>query len=319
MRNMKPIFRNLLLASLLPFMACNKDSPEDEEYCLRDSYKIPVDFHIVLGHDTVFKEYKSIDSLYIKTRTDIETPYLKYFVAAFPMTEGLPTAVASSTESDMTINLHPGRYTMVGWVMYETDEQSRGFNFYDDDLSELLLKNKYNYSGANSYKIAYRASEPKNIAYNTPEASLTAKPSMGYYRIIATDSATFVPSRIVLRYSSMLPASIHGKTGAFNWWWSDISYDSEPIRLDSVGDLLAHDFVLSQDSKETSVTVTIEVYDQSGDLRARKKNVEIPLKNGGITTVTGEFYSFLEIDEDATSGSGISIKTDWDATFDIEI
>lgn len=316
---MKPTVKLLITAAMLPFIACSRDGTEDEEYCLRESYKIPISVHVELGHDTVFREYKTIDSLYLKTRGEEMMPYLKYYVAAFPMTEGVPTAVASSTKKDVNMSLHPGRYTMVGWVMYETGEKSRGFNFYDDDLSELLLKNKYSYTGANPYKIAYRASEPKNLAYNTTDAMLTAKPAMGYYRIIATDSAEFVPSKVVLRYTSMLPASIHGKTGAINWWWNDIGYTSEIVSLDSIGDLLAHDFILAQDTKELPMKATIEVYDEHGTLKARKKNIEIPLKNGGITTIKGDFYSFLEVDEDGTSGSGISIKTEWDAIFDIEI
>ncbi len=307
------------MAALIPLVACTKDYDEDDEYCLKDSYKIPLNVHIGVDLDSVFREYKSIDSLYIKTRSEAQEPYLKYYVAAFPMTEGIPTAVASSTEKDVRVDVHPGRYTLVGWVMYESDDKTHGYNFYDDDFSELLLKNKYNYTGGNPYKIAYHASEPKNIAYNTEEAFITAKPAMGCYRIIATDTAKFVPAKVVVRYSSLLPASIHGKTGDINWWWSDISYSSDICKIDSVGDLLASDFVLSQDSKETTVVATIEIYDEYGTVRARKKNVVIPLVNGGITTIKGTFYSFLEVDEDASSGSGINIKTEWDATFEIQI
>ncbi len=310
---MRPIFK-LLMATILPFTACSRDGTDDEEYCLRDNYKIPISVHVELGRDTVFREYMTIDSLYTRT----EEPYLKYYVAAFPMTEGVPTAVASSVNKDIDMKLHPGRYTMVGWVMYDTGEKSRGYNFYDDDFSELLLKNKYNYTGANPYKIAYHAYEPKNIAYNSTETSLTARPAMGYYRIIATDTAKFVPTKVMLYYTSLLPASIHGKTGKINWWWNDISYKSGIEHLDSVGDLLAADYVLAQNSNELSVTATIEIYDDEDILRARKKNIKIPLKNGGITTVKGNFYSVLELDNDGMAGSGIHIKTEWDANFDIE-
>lgn len=313
---MKPIIRCLLIAALIPLISCNKDSAEDEEYCLRDSYKIPLNLHIEL--DSAFRKYKTIDSLYIKTRSEGIEPYLKYYVAAFPMTDGIPISVASSKEKDIHMDIHPGRYTMVSWVMYESEEKNRGYNFYDDDFSELLLRNKYNYTGANPYKISYRGAEPKNIAYNTTDATLTSRPAMGLYKLIATDTAKFVPSKVVLTYSSLLPASIHGKTGNINWWWSDISFESGVEHIDSVGDLLASDFVLAQDSKETSVTAILEVYDEEGILRARKKNIEIPLKNGGITTIKGSFYSFLEVDNDGSAGSGITIKTEWDASFNIQ-
>ncbi|MDE7432270.1 MAG: DUF4433 domain-containing protein [Lachnospiraceae bacterium] len=314
---MRQFVRFMLIAALIPAIACSKDAPEDEEYCLRDSYKIPLDVHV--DFEPTFVQHKSIDSLYFKTRTESSEPYLKYYVAAFPMTEGIPTTVASSTDNNIRMEIHPGRYTMVGWVMYESDDKSHGYNFYDDDFSELLLKNKYSYSGSHPYKIAYRASEAKNIAYNTTHTSLTALPAMGHYKLIATDSAKFVPSKVIVRYTSSLPAAIHGKTGNINWWWNDISYDSEVAHIDSLGDILASDFVLSHDKMETSVTATIEIFDEYGNLKARKKNINIPLKNGGLTTIKGSFYSFLEVDEDATSGSGINIKTEWDATFEIQL
>lgn len=317
---MKAIFKYSLLAGLLPFVACSKNAVEDDESCLDPSYKVPLE--VIVNLDAAFSDYKTIDSVFYKdsgkeTRGD-DLPYLKYYVAAYPMTSGLPNVVESSDVPTVPIKVHPGRYTMVGWVMYESAEKEKGYNFYDDDFSELLLRNKYNYTGADIYKLAYRACEPKNIPYNATSVDITAKPAMAQYNIVATDTASFNPDKVIISYSSMLPAAIHGKTGAINWWWDDISYESTSKHIQSGGDLLASDYVLSQDNLETKVTVTVEVYDDTGRLRARKKNVEIPLKNGGVTTVKGNFYSILELDNDATAGSGINIKTEWDASFDIQ-
>lgn len=305
-----------ILTLLLPFVSCSKDAIQDEDYCLDPSYQVPL--QVVIDVDQSFNDYKTVDSVFNKTRSLDSTPYLKYYAAAYPITSGLPTVVNSSYDNKVQLKVHPGRYYMVGWVTYESSDGSIGYNFYDDDFSELLLRNKYNYTGADKYKIAYRGVEQKNIAYNTPSTSISATPMMSYYKIVATDTAAFKPDKVVIKYSSLLPAAIHAKTGEFNWWWSDISYTSQVNSLKS-GDLLASDYVLAQNDKETSVTVIVEIYDVTGKLRARKKNVEIPLVNGGITTVKGNFYSILEVDEDATAGSGISIKTDWDATFEIEL
>lgn len=307
------------LLILVPFLlsCCSKDSPEDENYCLDPAYKVSLEVEVNV--DGAFRDYLTVDSFGYKTRSDDIEPYLKYYVAAYPMTSGLPTVVSSSTEGKLSMRIHPGRYTMVGWVMYETDNKIHGYNFYDDDLSELLLKNKYNYTGADPYKVAFRCAEAKNIAYNTTSTSLTAKPSMARYRIIATDTAKFKPVKVLVRYTSPLPAAIHAKTGEINWWWTDISYTSDITEVKDLGDQLAEDFVLSQDGRQTTMNATVEIYDEEDRIRARKKNVMIPLTNGGITTVTGRFYSVLELDEDASSGSGISIKTEWDATFEIEL
>lgn len=295
---------------------CHNDFTEDENYCLNNSYKVPL--RVDIDVDKQFREYKTIDTVFYSTRSENLLPYLHYYVAAYPMTDSLPTVVASSYEPKVSLDIHPSRYTMVAWVMYEAPDKQRSFNFYDDDFSELLLKNKYSYTGANIYKLAYRACEAKNIPHNASGISLTAKPSMGQYNIIATDTADFQPDKVIVYYSSLLPAAIHAKTGRINWWWNDISFNSRVERQDSVGDLLASDYVLAQDDRETSVTVIIEVYDKDGILRARKKNVEIPLRNGGVTTIKGDFYSILERDNDGSAGSGIQIKTEWDASFDIQ-
>lgn len=299
--------------------SCSNDKEDwDDDHCLDPSYLVPLTVDVSV--DKIFKEHLTIDTIFsdtTTTRATDMTPYLRYYVAAYPMTDSLPTVVASSYDSKVPIKIHPSRYTMVGWVMYESPDKQRSFNFYDDDFSELLLKNKYNYTGADIYKLAYRACEAKNIAHNTALTTLNAKLAMGQYNIIATDSADFTPDKVVVYYTSMLPASIHAKTGKINWWWSDISY-TYPVTPKSDGsNLLASDFVLAQDDKDVSVTVTIEVYDEDGKLKARKKNVEIPLRNGGVTTIKGDFYSVLDLDKDGSAGSGIEIKTEWDASFDI--
>ena len=123
----------------------------------------------------------------------------------------------------------------------------------------------------------------------------------------------------MVKYTSLLPSAINGVTGAINWWWDDISF-TNPVK-DTLGgnvQLLASDYVFSQDT-ETSVTVTVEIYDDADILRARKTNLKIPLVNGGITTVKGNFFSYLELDKGSGGGAGISIKTEWDATFEIEL
>lgn len=315
---MKRAARQLLIICLTFLTAsCSKDSTEDENYCLDPAYKVPLEIDVNV--DETFTDYLTVDSFGYKTRSEDFEPYLRYYVAAYPMTSGLPTVVSSGTERKLSMQIHPGRYTIVGWVMYEADNKIHGYNFYDDDLSELLLKNKYNYSGEDPYKIAYRTAEAKNIAHNTRSTSITAIPAMARYRIIATDTATFEPAKVLIRYTTPLPAAIHAKTGEINWWWTDISYISSINTLKDFGDQLATDLVLSQDGKQTSITATVEIFDKYDRIRARKKNVKIPLTNGGITTVTGRFYSVLELDEDASSGSGISIKTEWDASFEIEL
>lgn len=311
----KYVYMPLLLAAAISLPACKDLDTVDIDYCLDPSYKVPLE--VTVNVNDSFRKHLDTDTVFEKVRSDdTDAPYLKYFVAAYPTAPNLPVEIASSLSPVVKINLHPANYRMIGWVAYEEAEEntsrSRGTNFYTDDFEELLLRNKYSYSGAHPFKLAYRAAHDRNIGYTTKSTEIEATPAMGYFRLEATDEPMFNPCKVVVYYTSLLPAAINGKTGELNWWWDDIHFNSVPEDT-----LLAHDYVLSQDS-ETKVTATVEVYDENNVLRARKKNLEIPLKNGGITTIRGNFYSVLELDGAENAGSGINIKTEWDATFDIQ-
>lgn len=294
---------------LLGFSACSNEEPVDEDWCLKPSYKRPFNVHVDI--DNSFRKYQTFDTVF-STRSGGVPLALKYYVAAYAGNSDKPLEVSSSFENQVPMQLHPGKYHLVAWADYETETKGGSYNYYTDDFAELLLKNKYSYTGASLAKLGYRGDVHSAIAYTTDSLSITATPVMAQYRLIATDTIAYKPAKVVVYYTSKIPAAINGKDGSFNWWWDDISYTTKP--QDS---LIATDFVLSQPT-ETSVTVTVEIYDNDGYMRARKKNLKIPLINGGITTVRGNFRSVLEVDEPA-GGTGISIKTEWDDSFDIEI
>lgn len=314
---MKPSILFALAFGSVALLSCSKSDIEDEDWCIDPRYKVPLE--VTVNLDDSFRDYCSVDTMYATKSENDDSgvkPYLKYYVAAYPTNPSLPVVVASSVSKVVSVSIHPGKYKLVGWVDYEKFESttnSRGLNFHTDDFGELLLKNKYTYTGADRYKLGFRGAEDKNVAYNMSSTSVTVTPAMGCYRIVATDTASFTPSKVVIKYSSLLPAAINAKTGRINWWWDDISYSS-PFK----GDTLASDFVFSQ-PMETSVNVIVEIYDDCGNLRARKKDVRIPLVNGGVTTVKGNFFSVLESEPASSTGSGITIKTEWDASFEIEL
>lgn len=305
---MRPFTNLSLLFGLLVFAACSNNL-DDEEDCLDPSYKVPLT--VTVNVDDSFHHHCSIDSAFSTRSAD--TPYLKYYVAAYPSNQTLKPVIGSSNTDKVSLSLHPGKYTMVGWVSYESAVENRCINFYTDDFDELLLKNKYSYTGAHKYKLAFRGAEDKNVAYNTTQASLSVTPAMALYRIVSTDTASYVPHRIVIKYTSSFPAAINALDGKINWWWNDISFESEPDDT-----LLASDYVFSQNI-ETQISLTIEIYDDNDKLRACKQNIVVPLINGGITTISGNFYSAHDFNGSADTSNGIKIKTEWDSSFEIEI
>lgn len=295
---------------IMMLTGCKDEAVENEDWCLDPSYSRPFVVNVDIQRD--FKPFVTVDSVF-KTRATDSGLILKYYVAAYRGHSPEPLKVSSSFDNNVQMALTPGKYDFVAWVNYESQTKGLGANFYTDDFTELLLRNKYNYSGASIAKIGYRGSKHYSIAYTTDSLTLSASPAMGQYRLIFTDTVAYKPAKVMVRYSSKIPAAIDGKDGTINWWWDDISFTSKPS-----GNVLASDFILSQPT-QTSVTAVVEVYDENGYLRARKKDLEIPLINGGITTIRGNFLSILELDESTGDGAGISINTEWDSSFDIEI
>lgn len=313
---MSKIIYILLAFPLLVFSACQHTYVEDVDWCLKDTDKLQVEVSIAL--DSAFSDYITIDTLSVKTR-NMDSPFLKYYVAAFRENESNPAMVVSSLDSVVRMNVKPGKYTIVGWVQYCQGSDSKGCNFYDDDFTELLLRNKYSYKPGSPSKIAYRAVDSLRLALNTRNIKMVAKPAMGRYRIIATDSAGFNPSKVVVKYTSSIPAAIHGKNGEINWWWNDISYTSPSVTsLGPEGDLLAYDYILAQDNEETILVATVEIYDEFGKVKARKNKVNIPVVNGGLTTIKGDFYSSFDSKVNSSSGGGgIGINKEYSATVEI--
>lgn len=288
-----------------------QDSPDfDEDWCLdpnfRSSLVVDVDVNGSFSH------YVGMDSVF-RTRAALDDASLKHYVVVYSKTKDSPVAQSEGFGNVHHLSLKPGKYTLVTWADYELKDEGKSLNFYTDDFSELLLKNKYSYEGASPVKPGYRGIREVSVAYTSDTVRVAASPAMGLYRLIATDTVEYVPAKTVVKYTSKIPSSINLRDGKFNWWWNNISFSYLPE-----GNLLAADHLLSQ-PEETSVTVSVEVYDEKGYLRARKKNLVIPLVNGGITTVRGNFLSVLDSEPDEVSGNGVSIKTEWDGDIEIEI
>lgn len=304
----------LSIGTVLLLMAggCKDEPDEHPDWCLDKSYKVPVMVHVNV--DPAFSDYTSVDSTMMepKTRQTRGDPswQLQYHVAAYEKGKTTPTDVFYSDENPVKTNLHPGKYTLVGWASYSPSASSKGHYFNMDDFSELMLKHKYDYTGNDPWKVPYHGTKETSIAYTTSVDSVPVKAAMAQYKIIATDTAKFIPKKAVISYSSV-PAAINGLTGKINYQWNDIEFESE-IK----NNVLATDYVLS-DTKETSVNANIEIYDENNNLCARTLNLRIPLKNGGLTTIRGNFYSILDLT--GLDSGGIVIDTEYEATFEIEI
>ena len=277
------------------------------------------DFTLNLSVDKSLVDYQNLDAGYFGSR-DGENWALKYFIAAYRNNnDSEPYMTYTSNTTSIQLSLPPGTYNFVAWAEPVPDLDGKTYYFHTDDFSEMLQKHKYDYKGNDYFKTPYRGVSNQRVAFTTKKVDMEMKAAFGRYRLIATDkdSAVFNPGRIMISYYD-LPGAIHGLTGDINLKWNDVSFTST-----ADGELLAFDHVLSHDTKETSVSFKVEIYDTEDKLRARVNKITIPLINGGITTLKGNFYSMLVPDEDeddstSKGNGGIGIDPEWEETVEIE-
>lgn len=283
-----------------------------------DLENLKSDFTLNLSVDKGLFDYQELDGMEFGSR-DASSWQLKYFIAVYRNNSSQPFFTTSSPSNIIKLSLPTGTYNFVAWAEPIPDVDGYTYYFHTDDFSEMLQKHKYDYKGNDLYKTPYRGVTNQRIAFTTSSVDINLTPAFARYRLIATDreSATFNPGKIVISYYDV-PGAIHGLTGEINLKWSDVSFNSTADE-----DLLAFDHVLSHDSKETSVSLKVEIYDDADKLKARVNKITLPLINGGITTLKGNFYSMLVPDDDKDDGNkggsgGIGIDQEWEGTVELE-
>lgn len=278
--------------------------PDDE----LDKVKIPVTVNITI--DKSMSDYIRVDSLDLNNARSSSNPVYRYCLAAYRGNEAEPYEVHYDYDPSFTLSLPLGKFNFVGWADPVYENNGRSYYFFTDDFSEILLRNKYDYMVNDPNKLAYRNKIEHRVSYTSKDISISLTPAMAKYRLIATDSPDYTPSKVVVSYLN-IPSSIDGLSGKINGYWSDVFFNSNII-----DDQIATDQVLAQDS-EIKVYARIEIYDDKGVLKGRIKQLEIPLVKGGLTTIKGNFYTSLQ-QEVNTGEGGIIIDPDFEETVEIE-
>ena len=267
------------------------------------------EMEVYLALDKSFSDYQDIDSTKFSTRSDIIWGN-RYCLAVYKEGHSEPYSCLSSYDNPIRVNLPPGKYNFVGWADQVPEFNDRSFYFYTDDFSDILLRKKYDYEGNDLNKIAYTGKKDFRVAYNSKSTRIDMKLALARYRLIATDTPDFIPGKVIVSYYD-LPSSVNPISGKINGRWNDVAYQSIVS-----GNTLAVDHVLAE-SSEIKVKVKVEIYDENDILRACVRKVEIPLINGGITTIRGNFFTTLHLEEGSSSG-GVFIDPEFDETVEIE-
>lgn len=284
-------------------------SCEDDRLSESDCFdpEVPTtDVSVHVNLDDEMKLYRNITS---RASSDYA---LRYILKSFMGAKEIGSTVSLSP--DMQIKVPAGACRLAVFVEFVPKaDTSKDYYFFTSQFEELLLRNRVNYQGNDDVKLAFHGVLDCMIDNKTKQLVMDASPAMGRFRLIPTDKPDYTVGRIEIKYPTDMPAAINGFNGVVCVTWGNVVFVSR-----AEGEDIGFDNIFAG-SKEETVTVTVEIRDTDNTIRARIKNLKIPIRRGGITNVHLPFYTTLDPgDGEVGSGQGIGIDPSFEGVFDFE-
>lgn len=113
--------------------------------------------------------------------------------------------------------------------------------------------------------------------------------------------------RVLFRYSGFVPCSFNMFTNRPADAWTGLTFEGRMTQLDKDNAELGFDYVFVN-GHESSVTVSVEIYDRDGTLLSRSQPISVPLVRNKVTIVRGKFLT-------VKAEGGVSIDADFDGEY----
>lgn len=116
--------------------------------------------------------------------------------------------------------------------------------------------------------------------------------------------------RVLFRYSGFVPCSFNMFTNRPADAWTGLMFDGRMNQLDKDNAELGFDYVFVN-GHESTVNVSVEIYDRDGTLLARSQPVTVPLVRNKVTVVRGKFLT-------VKAEGGVAIDARFDGEYNYE-
>ena len=256
----------------------------------------------------------------------------------------------SEEEYDRTLNINitEGNYSFLVWTDFVHANTTEDCYYKTDDFAEIILADRKNHIGNTDYRDAFRGEQSSLILADNPyydiisrrainEITIPLERPMAKYKLIATDLLEFTryakrliaqkaadkengtrgetrafdlnDYRVVIRYNGFMPCSFNMFTNKPADAWTGVFYESTLLELSEDEAELGFDYVFVN-GNESSVSVTIEVYDWEDELISRSNPIDVPIIRSKLTVIRGEFLTTK-----AAGGVGIIPEFDGDYNY----
>lgn len=250
----------------------------------------------------------------------------------------------STLDYSVKIPLERGAYNFVVWSDY-VKANDNDLYYNTSAFDEITLRGN-SHSGSNDLRDTFLGSVTSEVSESTASATIDMQRPMAKFNFISNDVKEFVSNvqsiraeknnsrsseksnngtnsgtigfedidfsdfNIVFRYNGFMPDSFNAYTNKPSDASTGVSFDSK-IRILKNGDAeLGFDYIFVNET-ESSISVSVEVYDYDGELLSRFRPIEVPLVRSHLTTIKANFL---------TSGTGgVTIIPDFDGDFNIQV
>ena len=298
--------------------ACSKDEPEVFG---------PAPVVVSLQLDTAMVDWQVIND-----SRAVATHDLRCQVAAYPVNSsgaivGAPVMTqtvlftTAGQQNECRMVLPSGSYRLLAWADW-VDHGSVTDKYYaTSDFGDISFVGRY--EGNNDYRNAYAGGANLEFSVLLGDTTtvvrqpLSLRSIMGKVKFISTDYNAYVEKgqnlRVLVSYSGFLPNHYSLTRGVPFDATTGVSFLSPMTEVSTSGDgqaTLGYDYVMVN-GEESSVTMTIGLYDDEGKLVGTSGSLNVPIKRGGITVVKGHFLT------KTSSGGGIGIDPSFDGDINI--
>ena len=201
------------------------------------------------------------------------------------------------------LTLPSGQYSLLAWSDYVSSSNTNAdLHYLTDNLCDITFTGSYN--GNDYSRNAYSGVTPIDFKVYQGDTTtvinsdISAKSIMGMIKFVANDYNKFLVKpmslRFLIAYTGFLPHRYSVLRGVPFDATTGVSFlTNNMTEISTEGDgsaTLGYDYVMVN-GDESSVTVAIGLYDDDGKLVGSSGNINVPIKRGGITIVSGQFLT----------------------------
>lgn len=191
------------------------------------------------------------------------------------------------------------------------------FEFITTDLQEFITKTIEAMIRKEEAEAAAKAGETKSEGGDTPEDIIPTESDTKTDGDTKSDGDTKTPVvdlekyKVVFFYSGYMPNAYNMMEGKPCDSATGVKFSSAISAIDNHDARLGFDYVFVN-GEESSVMVTVALYDEEGTQLSISRQIEVPIKRSMLTTVRGSFLM-------QNTGGGVAIDPGFEDEFNIYI